>query len=253
MNAAWLSACLLSAVSLDAAKMAPAGEPPEMWVAANQAAQAGDLGAAIKGYEGLVEAGHGTGYVWYNLGNAYLRIGRLGPAIAAYLRAERQLPRDPDVAANLTFARQSTKDAIAQDPGAAVWRTLFFWHFTLASRELWAVALVANGLLWLLLAVGIRRRDLDLLRPLALAALVVFVTTFASAAWHTLAPRRVAVVDKAEVSVHAGTDRSSVVQFALHAGTETELIEERGDWLRIQLPDEKQGWVHRDDVITVTL
>ena len=66
-------------------------------------------------------------------------------------------------------------------------------------------------------------------------------------------PNRVAVIQKAEVDVHSGTDRNTVVQFKLHAGTEAAWLETRDAWLRIALPDDKQGWVHSEDVEALVL
>ena len=44
-----------------------------------------------------------------NLGNAYFKSGQLGKAIAAYREAEQMSPRDPDVRANLRFARNQVQ------------------------------------------------------------------------------------------------------------------------------------------------
>lgn len=228
-------------------------DPVAVWVEANKAYQGGDYATAVTHYERLVDAGFASGYLYYNLGNGYLRTGRLGRAVAAYLQSERQLPRDPDVAANLAFARQSTQDALPVAPAMAVLRTLFFWHFVFSPRELLLAALVTNSLFWVLLGVRLFRREWDALRWAISGTLVVLVMVGGSWIWHTLAPERVVVVEGAEVAVHSGTDRSSVVQFNLHAGTEASLVEERGEWLRIALQDEKQGWVHRDDVIALRL
>ena len=224
-----------------------------VFVNANTAYQQGDYPASARGYEQLTTDGVDNGYVWFNLGNASLRSGRLGAAIAAYLRAQSLLPRDADVRANLLFARQSTKDAIEPRQSAAVLRTLFFWHFSFSLLELVQAVGVANLLLWALLAWRLYRRESELSRWAVIVALGALVALGGSLLVRVTMPPRVAVMQNVEVDVHSGTSRDTVVQFKLHAGTETRWVETRGEWLRIALPDEKQGWVHEEDVVALVL
>jgi len=81
-------------------------------VGAGTAYEAGDYGRAVTLYEALLDLGWKNGTVYYNLGNAYLRGGELGRAIAAYRYGESFQPRDEDLQANLAFARNTAKDAI---------------------------------------------------------------------------------------------------------------------------------------------
>jgi tetratricopeptide (TPR) repeat protein len=244
----------MKALLLACALVGQAGalDPPSLLVKANGAYQEGDYATAAVLYGQLAERVD-NGYLWLNLGNSHLRTGQLGPAVAAYLRAHELLPRDADVRANLDFARKSTRDAVDPTPSAAVLRTLFFWHFSLSPIELIQATVVTNLLVWALLAARLFRRDSELLRWGAIGAGVVVLALGTSLAIRTAVPRKVAVVQKAEVEVHSGTGRDTVVQFKLHAGTETRWLETRGEWLRIALPDDKQGWVQADDVTTLTL
>lgn len=79
----------------------------EILVAANGAYEQGDYAAAIGNYRKLIDKGAASGKVHFNLGNAYLRHGELGRAIAHFRRGRNLLPRDEDIRANLTFARET--------------------------------------------------------------------------------------------------------------------------------------------------
>ncbi len=232
---------------------APAADPASLFVKASNAYAEGEFQKSTDLYEQLTAQGLDSGYVWYNLGNCYLRTGNLGAAVAAYLRSQSQLPRDADVRANLAFARRSAKDAIEPTQSAAVVRALIFWHFALSRLELLQAIVVANILLWLLVAWRLFRRESEILRWATMATLVVVVAVGASFIVRVAVPRRVAVVQPVEITVHSGTSRDTVVQFKLHAGTEVEWLETRGEWLRVGLPDEKQGWVHHGDVVALVL
>ena len=237
-----------------ASPMPAAGAPPEeLFVHANSAYEAGDHARAVALYQRLRAEGHGDGHLDYDLGNAYLRNGELGRAIASYLRAESALPRDQDLRANLAFARKSAEDALAPPEPSAVIQTLFFWHFGLGRRELLAAVAVSSLLLFGFLAARLWRPRSELLRWGAVVALLLLVATAGSLAVHLLAPARVAVVVPQEIEVHSGTGADTVVRFKLHAGTEVRALERREDWIRIALPDGQQGWLQAEHAEVVAL
>ena len=80
---------------------------------ANRAYKNDRFQVAVDGYLKLVENGIENGHLYYNLGNAYYRLGDLGKAILFFERARLLLPRDDDLIFNLSHARNQTVDAIA--------------------------------------------------------------------------------------------------------------------------------------------
>ncbi len=227
---------------------APTGLAPEaaeVFVRANAAYEGGDFEAAVQLYQELLARGVDSGQVHYNLGNAYLRSGQLGRAVAAYRRSQSRLPRDQDVAANLAFARKSARDALAPPEPSAVLRTLFFWHFGLSRGELAAAVLVLNLGFWGVLALRLVWRRAEVLRWSAAVLLLPLLATAGSLALGAAFPRRIAVVLPQEIDAHSGTSADTVVRFKLHAGSEVRVVEEREGWLRIALPDGQQGWIDR--------
>jgi tetratricopeptide (TPR) repeat protein len=223
-------------------------DPSELFFAANQAYAAGEYAHAVSLYEQLLAAGTGGGHVYYDLGNAYLRSGQLGRAIASYLRARTLLPRDQDIAANLSFARRSTRNDLAPPAPSPLLRTLFFWHYSLSRGELLRLLVLANLLLWGALALRRWRRDSELLRWLAMATAVAVLALGASLAMRVVQPARVAVVVPQEIDAHSGNDDASLVRFKLQAGAELRALEQRGGWWRIALPDGQQGWIRAEHV-----
>lgn len=227
--------------------------PEEVWIEARQDYEEGRYGDAAALYGSLIESGLDGGWVQYNLGNSLLRVGEVGRAIAAYRAAASDLPRNGDVRANLTFARQSARDALEPPKPPVVLETLLFWHFALSRLELLRWFLVANGLLWSLLALRLFYRRTEVLGWIVAAVLIVSVATGGSLAVRYLMPMRIAVVTASEIDAHTGTSDDSVVRFKLHAGSEVRVVERRGDWLRIRLPDGQQAWIDSRYATVVTL
>jgi hypothetical protein len=223
-----------------------AHDPGEVFVNANAAYEAGDYELAIALFNRLADNGLDSGHLHFNLGNAYLRNGELGHAVASFRRAEVRLPRDEDVRANLAFSRQSTKDALAPPEPSAFLSTLFFWHYGLSLRELQVVVLSLNLLFWGVWAIRLFYQDSEVLRWIFILLLVLLVGTAGSLFVHHVFPLQVAVVVPQEIDARTAPDPDSVVRFKLHAGTEVKVKDRRPGWLRIVLPDGQQGWVEEE-------
>lgn len=221
-------------------------QPAEIWLRAKTAYEEGAYQRAGELYRGLADSGLDSGHLHYNLGNAHLRNGELGHAIASYLRGRARLPRDEDLRANLEFARQSARDAVAPPTPPPLVATLFFWHVALSRAELaWLVA-VLNLLFWSTLALRLWRPAVPGAKGAVVTLLVLLLATGGSLAARYLWPARTVVVVPQEIPAHAAPDEDSVTRFKLHAGSELALRGRRDGWLRISLPDGEQGWIRED-------
>ena len=228
-----------------------APEPLELWVNGNAAYEAGDFEIAVSLYRELYGMGVENGHLHYNLGNAYLRVGELGLAIASYRRSMRLLPRDEDALANLTFARRSARDEIAPPEPPVLLRTLLFWHYSLAPDEILRAAVLTGAGFWLVLALRLYRPASEVLRWSAVSLLVVGLGLGGSLAVHAAFEPAIAVVLSQEIDLHAAAGEGSVVRFRLHAGTEVRVVEQRPEWVRIELPDGQRGWSKQEYVEVV--
>jgi tetratricopeptide (TPR) repeat protein len=218
---------------------------------ANRLYEEGGFVEAAARYQALVDAGAYDGRLYYNLGDAYFKAGDLGRAILNYRRAQRLLPRDGDVAANLKLARAQTLDRIEiEDEGAVVEmvRRLIGWttleEAAVAALTLWTIlcGLGIGAILW-------QRRRRVLLYLGGTVALLLLLGVL-SIGIKLLDERRQppAVVVAAEVDVRSGPGENYLTEFTLHAGAEVRLVERRGDWVRIALPGDLQGWAPSDAV-----
>jgi tetratricopeptide (TPR) repeat protein len=215
----------------------------EAWIDARTAYDSGDYAGAVALYLQLLEEGHDGGHLHYNLGNAYLRNGELGRAIASYRRAGARLPRDRDLAANLEFARQTARDAIAPPSPPVLLETVFFWHFALSRAELaWLVAAL-NLLFWACLGLRLWRPRMPGTGGGALLLAALLLATGGSLALRHLRPQPVVVIVPQEVTAYTAPDSDSTERFRLHAGSELRLAGRRDGWLRVALPSGEQGWI----------
>ena len=94
------------ALTVAAASPAALSDPFD---SANRLYEQGKFPEAASAYEGLIRSGPVSPALYFNLGNAWFKSGQTGRAIAAYRRAERIAPRDPDLRANLQFVRNQVQ------------------------------------------------------------------------------------------------------------------------------------------------
>ncbi len=205
---------------------------------------------AAAAYEQVAAGGVGSAPLWFNLGNAWLKAGDVGRAVAAYERARRLAPRDPDVQANLRFAREEAKVEAAPPPLAA--RLLVPLAFWATSDELLVLASVAWWVLWLLLAAArlwpMQQRGA--VRGAIVAGLVLVIAGSA-AVWRigTVDARQAAVVTAGrDVTVRFEPSASGTAHFEAPPGTLLDVLAERDAWVQVARDDGVRGWIERSAI-----
>lgn len=216
--------------------------------AANGRYLAGDFAAAADGYGALVADGFESGTLHLNRGNALLRLGLRGPAIASFERALRLAPGDEDVRANLALARAPNVDRIV---GAE--ERSFSARVVARVPDGGATALFLASWLALWTALVLRRRAAGRARgPLAAAAILAAILAVASGALLAgkAAERRTAsaIVVTEVAPVREGPSPTLRAAFELHEGTRVRVLEAREDVARIRLENGLEGWVLRHEV-----
>lgn len=202
----------------------------------------------------LVDSGINDGRVWYDLGNARLQAGELGAAIHAYLEAERRIPADPRVQANLAHARSLRKDRITPAATTSAMDLASVPRRVLSPGARLGVALTAWIAAWVLLGVRLLRpaaAPIPVIGTCLLVALLLGATVAIDVL--TLRGGRTAVLVRDGVVVRKGNGEGfePAIEQRLSQGVELDIEERRGEWLRIRLPDGKEGWIREDTVAVV--
>src|SRR5262249_48343930 len=144
----------------------------------------------------------------YNLGNALFKGGKIGLAILNYRRAEFLAPRDPDIAANLAFARNYRVDKVlaAPSPFAEALGRAFHW---LSLREATLLAALAFTLMAASLAIWIVRRWMAFLAAAAVFAVLALLAFITQQVWSGEHGAHPAVVVVSEVNALSGPGEDS--------------------------------------------
>jgi len=199
-------------------------------------------------YEELIQKDFHNGYLYYNLGNAYMRQGKTGPAILNYLRAETWIPRDENLDANLRFALQKTEDNLYLKTGGWL-KTLIFWVDDLNASEHLKLLLGANFLFFSsLIGWTLRRSDSWNLVRKILLLLLILTAAGTGIKFYTQDRDLQGVILAKQVDVKSGQGESNVTLFQLHEGAVVKIRREQNGWVEIEIPGDPKGWVPREKI-----
>jgi tetratricopeptide (TPR) repeat protein len=231
-------------------------EKEQLFSTGNQNYQQENYDEAIASYESILKNGDESWELYFNLGNACFRSGRVGKAILNYERARRLAPLNADIRHNLEIANLSIADKIEVPPkfflieiGSAVVESL---GLKLNLNELTKYVLLVYLILMFLVIARIlvvrpeiRRVLFYIIIPIFVLLILIVITLQVE----IYADRKnvEAILIASEVDVYGAPEESSKLLFSIHEGVkiriQNNLDKDNAKWLEIQLSDGKTGWV----------
>jgi len=202
---------------------------------------------AILHYEAIVKDGRvQNGKLYYNIGNAYFRLGDTGRAILNYKRSSLFMRNDRNLRQNLDYARNRRADQIEPRQKEKVLATLFFIHYDIPSRMKLIVFAIAFGVLWAAAAGRILIKA-PWLKVAAVIASVVSGIFLASLITDSVSLARSpeGVITAQEIVGRMGDADTYQPSFKepLHAGSEFKLLERRAGWWHVELENGDRTWI----------
>lgn len=218
--------------------------------------QEGQFKPAADEFLKIVQTGLRNGKLFYNLGNTYLKMGKLGHSILWYERALKLIPGDPDLKFNLNFARSLVKDK-REEQRPPLLNVLFFWQDLFSQKSLQWMAIISNMVFWLILASYLfpipslkTAISLKIFKYLSLTIALVFTLTVF---YHYFAKRYInhGIILPEKVSVRSGLTETATELFVLHSGTKVKIERQNQDYYRIYFSGDKIGWLKKTHVAMI--
>ena len=211
-----------------------------------QAETTDDFSRVAQQYNQIGESEFVSGAILYNQGNAWMRAGETGRAIAAYRHAQRYRTRDPYLVANLQNALAVANRTPATEETGIV-SYLFFWQHWLSYPEKFTTTTILLAVALVVSLFGQLSRHITLCRRLAITTAVLVLLSGVSTAldWYRFDQTTHGVVIADQAMVRKGNSENYEAAFTdpLSEGTEFIVLEEREDWLHIQIGDAGTGWL----------
>jgi tetratricopeptide (TPR) repeat protein len=225
----------------------------QMMKDANELYRNGKFESAIETYKQIEKEGYEGTSLYYNLGNSYYRVGKIGYAILNYEKALKLSPTDEEVKHNLAFANLSTVDKIQPLPEFFLF---VWWDSLLASFTVngWTyIVYFFFILLLILISLYFFVRTIFQQKLVLFSGLGILIVLALSVSLLIVKINREqtlisGVVIEQSVTAKTSPDSKSGDAFIIHEGLKVNLEDKLDQWVKIKLADGKVGWVENNSV-----
>ncbi len=208
---------------------------------------------AIDEYNKLLKQGYEGTSLFYNLGNAHYRLGKIGYAILYYEKALRLSPNDEDVKHNLEIVKTNLKDKVDTLPPFFIFN---IWESVLTSLSVsgWIILVYVTFILLLLLIIAYffsrtsTQQRVSFFSGVAVFALLFLAIILLAVKMNKEFKIKDGIIVTNIVSVKSSPDNSSNNEFVIHEGLKVRLEDKVDNWVKIRLDDGKIGWIPEQDL-----
>ncbi len=208
----------------------------------------GQYDNALNSFLEVAESGVQNGKLYYNIGNAYFKLGNIGKSIVWYKRAKKLIPNDPDLNFNLNYLKSFLKDETEKD-GLNFSDFLFFWKDKMNSKSIQYIAIFFNALLFIFLSTALIFKKQKSKLKLPILITIVFTSIFiATSFYNFFTQNKQGIILSYEITVRSGFSDVSTELFKLHEGTTVTIKEETEEFYKIVFDSDKVGWVKKESL-----
>lgn len=227
--------------------------PVSILDSANFAYSKGNFQKASEYYEGIISLGYESPEIYFNLGNAYYKLDKIGMSVLNYERAKKISQHDEDINFNLKLANQHTLDKIESAPKLFLeewWDNLKRMH----SEKIWGIRSIVCFILFLFfLGVFITSRRLINKQFGFWLGSIFFIFSAISfsvskSSYNNIINKNSAVILSSSAEIKNSPSNTGTKLFILHEGTKVSTSETDGEWVKVELTSEKVGWVKRSAI-----
>ena len=204
----------------------------------------GRFADALLAYEQELKNYPNDPFLYYNIGNAYFKMGSTGLAVANYYRAYKLLPRDRDIRHNLSLALASCGEQLAPaDIPAAVYNAFFYLSYAelkgLTFALFWLTAFV--GFIWLA-----RRKGFKVFAVVGICLLVCATWLYARYQWEN---KPLAVVASPSAEIRSGPGTNFPANATAAQGHLLTILDKKDRWYEVILDSQSiKGWVESNAI-----
>lgn len=208
---------------------------------------------AIEEYNKLILDGFEGTSLYYNLGNAHYRLGKVGYAILYYEKALKLSPNDEDVKHNLALAKLNLQDKVDTLPPFFIFN---LWEGLLASFSVtgWTIIVYIVFILLLIVSLAyffsrnVSEQRISFFSGAGLAIALVFAIILLVVKMNKEYNVKDGIIVETAVVVKSSPDYSSKDSFQIHEGLKVTLEDQVDNWVKIRLNDGKIGWISEKSI-----
>lgn len=212
----------------------------------------GQYKEAAAGYQQMVNDGYKSAVIYYNLGNAYYKLGDIPAALLYYEKAHKLSPGDEDINFNIRYANLKTTDKVDDVPEFFLtrWGRAFILSCSLSTLSVLSIIFILMGSGVLIVYFFANKFNIKKFSFYAamllffLGLLTVFIAGRQSSYFDN---HKQAIIFTGTVDVKGGPAAESKTLFVIHDGTKVSVLESNSNWIKIGLANGNVGWIRASD------
>lgn len=204
---------------------------------------------AVEAFKAIEALGYVSPELYYNIGNAYYKMsGYIAYSILYYEKALKLDPTYEDAKANLEFVHQFTLDKIETVPEFVLVTWIKDIRRSLSSNG-WgylAIALAALVAIFILIfrfGSNMAMRRISFILAIICIIFEVFSVAFSVGLKNDVLSEDSAIVVTPVSSLKSSPNTTGKSLLILHEGAKVEILDELGEWKKVELSDGRQGWI----------
>jgi len=220
---------------------------------ANNLYKEGKIEQAIESYREIESKNLISSELYYNLGNCYYKLNKVGPAIYNYEKALLINPLNEDVKNNLIFAKRLALDNIEELPKTVLQKFNQNYLQNLSYNQ-WAIvvvilSIIASLLFLLFYFANVPARKRFYFATSIFSFMFLISSIFITYNQYNQSKNKIeAIVFSEKTDVRNAPTLNSEEIFTLHEGTKVSVLDAVDNWKKIKLVDGKIGWIIADNV-----
>lgn len=224
----------------------------QLFYKANSFYEKGDYAKAVESYIAILDMGLEGGNIYYNIGNGFLKLGKIGYAILCYEKARRFMPGDSDLKANLNYTRSLVDDTGPQVQSKNIIIRLIerpFGDYSLNTLAILGAAfyVIVIVLSSIFIVNPVFARKFKALFLVTLVILLITLAAFAMRYHNEEWLKEGIVIQKEAESKYEPIDKSTTY-YTLHEGDRAIVLQTRNGWRQIKRLDGKIAWVKKEAI-----
>ena len=224
-----------------------------LFVNANNLYKTGKFEEAIEEYKKIETKELVSIELYYNLGNSYYKLNKVGPSIYYYEKALNLDSSNEDVRNNLVFAKRLALDNIEELP-KTVFQKFNKNYLQKLSYNQWAIVVITFSVLGSLLFLLFYFAEIPAKKRFYFVTSIVSFILLLSSLFITYnqykisQKNKLAIVFAEETEIRNAPTLNSEIVFTLHEGTKVIVLDAVDNWKKVKIKDGKLGWIIAEDI-----
>ena len=226
-------------------------DPQSLFEQGNALYEKEQFNQAIQKYKEIEKEGYISDVLYYNLGDSYYKLNKIGPSILYFEKALKENPNHKNAKNNLIFANRLALDKIEKVPDSVLENISKNFIMKLTYNQ-WAILAVIAAfiaaLFFLIYYFSFKSKSKLLFFNISIFSGIVLAISFFFAIKNheKITQTKEAIIFSEKIPVKETPKMNSETLYDLHEGTKVKVLETEGEWSKIKLLNGNEGWIQTE-------